>query len=233
MHLPDTVLVTGGAHRIGAAICRHLAGAGMRVAIHANQSMDAARELAAELDGVALGADLLDPAAANELVADAAKTLDAPVDAVVNNASAFARGRLRDLDYADVDAMMRLHAWAPLAITRAAAQQGARAAVNLLDTRIIGADPAHAAYHVSKQALAGLTRSMALELAPMRINGVAPGPILAPTDGSGDNLDAAVAATVLQRAGTPEEVAEAVHFLLDAAYITGEVLFVDGGRHLR
>lgn len=231
-----TALVTGGAKRIGAVIARTLTEAGCRVAIHAHTSMEEARSLATELDGVAIAADLREPAAAEGLVAEAAEALGTRVDYVVNNASAFPRGRLADTTYDDLDAMMRLHAWAPLATARAAAAKGARGIVNLLDARVASHDPQHFAYITSKQTLAALTRTLARELAPTRVNGVAPGPILPPTDTGANNdqaMEAAIKATVLRRAGEPAEIAHAVRYLCEAEYVTGDVVFVDGGRHLR
>lgn len=229
-----TALVTGGAKRIGAAISAALAEAGCRVAVHAHTSMEEAQALADRIGGVAVQADLSDPEQADGFVAAAAKALGAPVRYLVNNASAFPRTRLEAARYDDLDAMMRLHAWAPLALTRALPDQGGEAVVNLLDTRVVSHDPEHLPYHLSKQALTALTRTLAREMAPLRVNGVAPGPILESTDGSdGSRHQAAIDATLLGRAGTPEEVADAVRFLLTAEYITGDVLFVDGGRHLK
>lgn len=227
-----TVLVTGGAKRIGRAICQHLADLGATVVVHANTSMSDARALAKELGGHAVQADLGDPAQAEALLSEAQDAAGS-IDHVVHNASTFQRATVADATAADLDAMMHLHAWAPWAIDRQAAALGATSVVHVLDTRITAQDPHHVAYLLSKQALAHLTRTLAVALAPMRVNGVAPGPILEPNDGSGGSLDAAVDATVLGRPGSPEEVAAAVAFMLDAPYTTGDVLFVDGGRHLR
>ncbi len=236
--LDGPVLVTGGAKRVGAAVCRELAAAGATVVVHAHGSVAEAEALADALGGAVVTGDLSDPDAVAGLLDAASEAAGAPVRYVVNNASAFPRQRLAQTTYDDLDAMMRLHAWAPLALARDLARAGddtaGRAVVNLLDTRVTSHDPDHFPYHVSKQALWNLTRTLARELAPVRINGVAPGPILPPTDGSGDTeLQAAVDATVLGRMGRPEEVAHAVRFLLEAQYVTGDVVFVDGGRHLR
>ncbi len=222
----DRVLVTGGAKRIGQAICRDLA-RDHEVVVHANTSMADAEALAKELGGTTVQADLSDPAQVEGLLERVG-----PVAHVVNNASAFPRTTLAQATYEDLDQMMRLHAWAPLALARGAAATGAQSIVNILDTRVVSHDPQHFPYLTSKQALANLTRTLAKELAPMRVNGVAPGPILEPNDGSGDDLEAAVDATALKRAGTPAEVAHAVRYCIEAQYVTGQILFVDGGRHL-
>lgn len=227
-----TALVTGGAKRIGAAITRTLADAGCRVAVHANTALADAAALAKTVGGVVVQADLSDPAAAEAVVGEAAASLGAPVDFVVNNASAFPAVGLEAATYGDLDAMMRLHAWAPLATARALARTGGSAVVNLLDTRITSHDPLHFPYLLSKQALWHLTASLARELAPLRVNAVAPGPILPATSGDA-GMEAAIKATVLGREGRPDEVAHAVRFVLEAEYVTGQTVFVDGGRHLR
>lgn len=234
--LEGTVLVTGAAKRIGAAIALDLAEQGLDVVVHHNTSAEAAAATASAIEALGrtawtVGADLGSPDAAESLIQRAEAEAGRPVDYVVNNASAFPRIALPSMTYHDVDTMMRLHAYAPLAIARAA--KHAKAIVNLLDTRITSHDPHHFPYLMSKQMMAELTRSLAKELAPVRVNGVAPGPILPSTDGSDEGLEPAVAATVLGRAGLPTEIAHAVRFMLEAEYVTGNVVFVDGGRHLR
>ncbi len=234
-----TALVTGGAKRIGQAICESLADAGCHVVVHYGSSKSEAAATAQDLrdrgvDSWTVRADLLDTDAAEGLVAAASAAAGRPIDLLVNNASAFPKQPWKTATYADVDHMMRIHAWAPFATARALAGQGGKAVVNLLDTRMAADDPDHAPYLLSKQALWHLTQDMARTFAPMRVNGVAPGPILTPTDGSGDaGMQAAIDATVLGRMGTPQEIAHAVRFLLEADYVTGDVVFVDGGRHLR
>ncbi len=230
---PGPVLVTGAAKRVGAAIAEHLAGKGHHVVIHASSSIDEARALAARIGGSAVQADLTDLAAVGHVVGGADQAAGAPIQHIVNNASFFQETTASDATYEDLDTMMRLHAWAPWVLARGLAGRQGASVVNMLDTRITSHDPRHFTYLLSKNALAHLTRTLAKELAPVRVNGIAPGPILAPSDGADDALEAAVEATVLGRQGTPEEIAHAVSFLIDAEYTTGEVLFVDGGRHLK
>ena len=124
---------------------------------------------------------------------------------------------------------------APLELTRCLAAQGRDGAVvNLLDARVGDYDRQHAAYHLSKRLLAALTRRMAIEFAPrLRVNAVAPGLILPPDGEDEGHFDRLASTNPLQRRGCPEAVAEAVLFLLRSDFVTGQVLFVDGGRHLR
>ncbi len=235
----QTVLVTGGAKRIGRAICEALAEAGCHVVVHYGTSQDEAEATAADLrtrgvEAWTVRANLLETGEAEGLVQAASDVAGRTIDLLVNNASAFPQQPWSTATYGDVDHMMRIHAWAPFAATRALSAGGGSAVVNLLDTRIVADDPTHGPYLLSKQALWHLTQDMARQFAPLRVNGVAPGPILTPTDGSGDaSMQAAIDATVLGRMGKPEEIAHAVRFLLEAEYVTGDVVFVDGGRHLR
>ncbi len=234
----QTALVTGGAKRIGRAICQALADAGCDVVVHYGTSEAEADKTVEDLRGRgvkawAVRANLLETDEAEGLVGTASAAAGRPITLLVNNASAFPQQPWKTATYGDVDHMMRIHAWAPFAAMRALAAQGGQAVVNLLDTRITADDPIHAPYLLSKQALWHLTKDAARTFAPMRVNGVAPGPILTPTDGSGDtDMQAAIDATVLGRMGTPQEIAHAVRFLLEADYVTGDVVFVDGGRHL-
>jgi NAD(P)-dependent dehydrogenase (short-subunit alcohol dehydrogenase family) len=229
-----TALVTGAAKRIGRAIALALSKQGVRLVLHYHTSSDLAKELAGEVGGLTAGADLASPDEAEALV-ERAIELAGPIDFLVNNASVFPEGRLMDFSPAALAQAININALAPFLIARRfAAQQRPGAIVNLLDARIADYDREHVPYHLSKRMLFSLTRMMALEFAPsIRVNAVAPGLIL-PPEGQDDAYLAALAATnPLNRCGNTDGVADAVVFLLKSDFITGEVLFVDGGRHLK
>ncbi|MFA1751443.1 pteridine reductase [Xanthomonas campestris] len=237
------VLITGAARRIGAQIATTLHGAGYRVALHAHRSGDALAARVAALcaqragSACALQADLRMPEAPAQLV-DACVAAFGRLDAVVNNASAFYPTVLGEATPAQWDELFAVNARAPFFIAQAAAAQLRAhhgAIVNLTDLHAEQPMRQHPLYGASKSALEMLTRSLALELAPqVRVNAVAPGAILWPEDGKADAAkQALLARTPLARTGTPEEVAEAVRWLLDdASFITGHTLRVDGGRRL-
>ena len=233
-------LVTGGAHRIGKAIALRLGALGANVAVHYNTSGRQAKAVCRKLESggvqaVALQADLADPQACRDLVASARKEFGA-IDLLVNNASTFPAVRLPDLEWDDLVATLKVDAWAPLELLRATHKQLRKvggATVNLLDARIADHDLGHAGYYLAKRMLADLTRMAAIEFAPrMRVNAVAPGPILPPPGGSDADLARWAKHLPLLRTPTPEEVADAVVYLLAARGVTGDVINVDGGRHL-
>ena len=106
--------------------------------------------------------------------------------------------------------------------------------MNLLDSRLVGGDLAHAPYHLSKAMLGELTTLMALEFAPeLQVNGVAPGAVLPPQELDDVYLEGLTASLPLKRRGHPEDIAQAALYLLSASFVTGQVIFVDGGRHIR
>lgn len=235
----ELAMVTGGARRIGRAIATALAQAGADVVVHYHSSSEAAEATAAALQDAGVEAwtapaDLTDPAAAETLLDQATQIAGRPPGLLVNSASAFPQATLAEVDPRTLAEALEINAWAPLALTRALAEAvDEGAVVNLLDARINRADRSRVAYAVSKDALASLTRISALELAPsIRVNAVAPGPILPPSRGPTDALEAIARATPIGRAGQPSEVAQAVVHLLGARYTTGAILPVDGGQHL-
>lgn len=235
--------VTGSARRIGAAIARHLHAAGYDLALHYRDSEGDAQALAAELEAaranstVFLQADLAEFDRLPELVG---KTIGrfGRLDALVNNASAFYPTAFGTTTPAQWDALFAVNARAPFFLVQAAAPHLASAGgaiVNIADIYAERPLRGHAVYAMSKAALLHMTRALALELAPrVRVNAVSPGAILWPEGGKDADAQAALLArTPLGRIGTPEEIAEAVRWLLqDADYCTGQTLHVDGGRML-
>jgi pteridine reductase len=236
-------LVTGAARRVGAVIARTLHAAGYRVALHHRASRDAAIALQAGLERTRPGSTLLlqaELAEFDRLPELVAQTIGkfGRLDALVNNASAFFPTPVGTTTPAMWDELFASNARAPFFLAQAAAPhlRAARGGiVNLVDIYAERPLAGHAVYSMAKAALAAMTLSLARELAPqVRVNGVAPGAVLWPEAGK-DYADqqALIAGTALQRAGTPEDVAEAVRWLLvDAHYTTGQMLRVDGGRTL-
>jgi pteridine reductase len=234
-----TVLVTGASKRIGRRIALALAGEGADIVVHYRSSPSEAVSLCDELRrrgvaGWAVKADFADVNGAKSLV-EKAKGIAGGLDAVINNASLFAQNTVSDMTgEAFIDAM-RVNAWAPFELGREFKRLvGAGAIVNILDTRIAGGDRNHAGYILSKLVLSAMTHMMALEYAPgIRVNAVAPGLILPPS-GKGPEYLVHLADTVpLKRHGDPGDIAETVVFLLKSPFITGQTIFVDGGRHLK
>ena len=240
----NTVLITGGARRVGAAICRRLHAAGANLMLHYRSSAGEARLLSAELNHVRansvalIQADLLDVAKLPSLVEQTLHTFGR-LDGLVNNASSFYATPLPDITLAQFDDLVGTNLRAPLFLAQAAApalRRAGGAIVNIADIHAERPLRNYVAYSVAKAALVGLTRSLARELAPeVRVNAVAPGPVLWPEDGSFDELSRQriISHTPLKREGTPEDIATTVAFLLaDAHYVTGETINVDGGRNI-
>lgn len=237
-----TVLVTGGAVRLGRAIVLALADAGAAVVVHARHSADAAEALCGELQARGghawhVSGSLDTPETVAAVFRDA-WAVAGRLDGLVNNAAMFARLPLARCGAADFEAAWRVNVLAPILLTRLLAERAAAeattpdaAVVNLLDQRIAHPSAGCLPYLVSKQALAAFTLSAALELAPrVTINAVAPGAVLPPVNAAGSEP---AGTAPLGRHGTPEQVAEAVVFLLAHSAMTGQILYVDGGQHLQ
>ena len=238
------VLITGGAKRVGAAICRRLHAAGADLMLHYRESAGEARLLQAELnhqrkDSVALiQADLLDLAKLQSLVDQTVQRFG-KLDALINNASSFFQTPVGEITVEQWDDLIGTNLRAPLFLVQAAApalKKSQGAVVNITDIHAERPLKNYVVYSVAKAGLVGLTRSLARELAPeVRVNAVAPGPILWPDDEAFDELSRQriISHTPLKREGTPEDIAKAVQFLLaEGSYVTGETINVDGGRHV-
>ena len=238
-----TGLITGGARRVGAAITRRLHAAGASVLVHYRDSDSDAAKLVAELNGVrpksaaTVKAELLAPIAPRALVSAALESFGR-LDLLVNNASAFFPVALGAIEASHWEELVGSNLRAPLFIAQEAAAELAKhegAIVNIVDIHAERPLKGYPVYSIAKAGLAAMTRSLALELAPrVRVNGVAPGAIAWPEDGQFDpaERERVIATTPLGRTGTPEDIAQAVHFLACAPYITGQILAVDGGRSI-
>ena len=238
---PDrgAALVTGAARRIGRALALEAAAAGYDVAVHYNQSKDAAEALAEEIRATGrraeiLPADLAELAQVQRLLPQAAGVLG-PVTLLINNASLFLADRLPTLTeetWTDhLDANLR----APIFLAQAFAAQpdASGLIVNMLDQRVWNPNPLFFSYTVSKAALWNATRTMAQALAPaIRVNGIGPGPTLQSVHQTEADFLAEASHTLLQRRATPAEVAAALRYLIDAPSVTGQMIAVDGGQHL-
>lgn len=246
MHFQSsTVLVTGGAVRIGRAICETLARRGARVVVHYYQSAAEADALVAGLRATGAAAFAVQGRLGGEAecrsVMDQAERLAGQVNVLVNNASTFHKVRFLDADERAIRAEWEINSLAPMLLTREMARrldcgEGARQlrgkVVNLLDRRIATNEAGCLPYLLSKKMLAEFTRSAALELAPwIAVNAVAPGAIL-PPGGTSDTPFEPAGYVPLEVQCTPRDVAEAVAFLVESETITGQILYVDGGQHL-
>jgi pteridine reductase len=237
------VLITGGAKRLGAAIGRRLHAAGANVVVHYHQSRPAADALVAEFEALRAGsalavrADLHDVARLPDL-AQAALARFGRLDVLVNNASTFYPTPVGSITLQQFDDLVGTNLRAPLFLSQAATpalRESRGLIINMVD--IHGRRPlkAHPVYSSAKAGLIMLTKSLARELGPeIRVNGIAPGPVLWPER----DLDAAlkeeiVARTALKRSGSPDDIASAaLFFAAEAPYVTGQVIAVDGGRSL-
>lgn len=236
-------LVTGAARRIGAQIARTLHAAGYDLALHGRHSFAELEALSAELETarrnstIALHADLADPDSLPELI-DAALARFSRLDALVNNASQFYATPLETASVAQWDELLAVNARAPFFLARAAApalRETQGAIVNITDIYAQRPLGEHALYDISKAALLMATKVLALELGPqIRVNAVAPGNVLWSTNPiKAETEQTVIERTTLRRQGTPQDIANAVLFLLrDAGYCSGIVLPVDGGRLL-
>ena len=233
-------LVTGGLHRLGAAIGAQLAGAGYDLALHRRKDGKPDVELAetiakAGIDHAIFSADLGQSGAAEALFADVARHFGRVPALIVNNASLFAEGDIDTLDRSALDAALAVNFSAPVLLTQALfASGGQGAVVNILDQRVRNPVPDQIGYTLSKQALSEATRTLALACAPrVRVNAVAPGLTLPTDDYAPGQMKRLVGVMPLQTLPTPLSVAEAVLYLARARHVAGQTIFVDSGANLR
>ena len=233
-------LVTGAGKRLGRAIALALADEGASVLVHYNTSAAEAEQVCAAVRALGVQAwplqgDLSDPDQAGDLIRRAADAAG-PVQVLVNSASIFGPCTLESMTFEQVVENLAVNAWAPFVLSREFARQQIAEGriVNLLDTRVDGLDLQHVAYILSKHALLQLTRMTAREYAPrITVNAVAPGLILPPPGKDEGYLQRLGSSLPLGRHGDADDIAGAVVYLATSSFVTGQVIYVDGGRRLR
>jgi len=239
----QVVLITGGARRVGAEIARSLHAAGANILIHHRSSAAAALALAdhfnqARPGSAAIHAAHLSTADAPEKLVAATLAQFGRLDILINNASSFYPTPVGRITLPQWDDLMGSNLKAPLFLSQAAApslKQQQALIINMIDIHALRPLKAHPVYSVAKAGLAMLTRALARELGPqIRVNGIAPGPVLWPEGDMDDALKREIIGkTALQRHGTPQDIARTALFLArDAPYITGQIIAVDGGRSI-
>lgn len=229
-----TVLITGGAKRLGAVISRACAEVGHSVVIHFGTSREAAEALAAELGGVCVQGDLSDSAILPRLFARACEAAGGPINGLVNSASMFAFDSPAAVDPVLATRLQAINLLAPALLTAAlAAQDGLSdgAVVNLLDQKVANLNPDFFSYTCTKAALEAATVMQAQAFAPrVRVNAVSPGLTLPSGDQSALEFERVSRENLLQRPVGAAAVADAVLYLLEARSVTGQNLFVDCGQ---
>lgn len=239
--MTKTALVTGAAKRIGRAIALALAGAGYDIGVHYGQSRDDALALVTELEALgvkahAIQGDLSDVANVAGVIGKARAALG-PLDVLVNNASVFADDRARSLTIESWQTHMDTNLLAPVLLSQAFAAQAdirpGASIINMIDQRVLKPSPPFFSYSMSKAGLWHATRTLAQALAPhIRVNAVGPGPTLRSIHQSEKDFEREARSTLLQKPTSPEEVAAAVIYLLNAPSVTGQMICVDSGQHL-
>ncbi len=233
--------MTGAGHRVGRAIAVALGAQKMRVAVHYNATADGAKETLRAIEkaggsGETFGADLTRPEQLTGLVESVVKRFGG-LDVLVNSAAVMLRTPLGETDASQWDGIMALNLRAPFLLSQAAAPHLRRARgaiVNIADLAAFETWPDYLVHGLSKSGVVYLTRALARVLAPeIRVGAVAPGTVLLPDGWSDADAERLRGTTPLQRNGSPEDVSNAVLFILGADYFTGDTIIVDGGRHIR
>jgi pteridine reductase len=234
-------LVTGGGRRVGRALAEALAQRGTTVAVHYGASKAGAEAVvrAIEASGgtaAAFGADLTDPQAPDALIAAVAGRFGT-IDILVNSAAVMVRTPFGEVRASDWDSMFALNLRAPFFLSQAAApllRRAKGAIVNIADLAAFETWPGYIPHGLTKGGVVQMTRALARMLAPeVRVNAIAPGTVLLPDDWSEADAAKLDETTPLKRQGSPADVVQAMLYLLEADYVTGETIVVDGGRHIR
>lgn len=234
-------LVTGGAVRIGKALALALAGKGVKIALHYGLSAEAAEETAAAIrelgsEAAPLMADLSKSGAAVDLI-ERSHDRFGRIDILINSAAIFLPGGIADTNEDDWDQQFAINLKSPFFLARAFALRHppgeSGLIVNIADWRAFRPGADYLAYTLTKAGIVTMTRSLASALAPqIRVNAIAPGAILPPPGADDDYLHRLAEKIPLRRSGSPEELVKGLLYLAEADFVTGEVLFIDGGEHL-
>ncbi len=232
-------LITGASKRIGREVAIALAEEGVDVIAHDRKALET--DIAKVCDEVVgcgakswkIVADLEKEEEYASLIARSIQVAGS-LDILINNASIFLPNTIMDVGFKDIIQHLQVNAWTPFVLSREFAKFSVRGKIiNVLDTRIAGYDRTHVAYILSKRMLATMTKLCALEFAPaITVNGVAPGLILPPAGKDDGYLERRAQTVPLRRHGGPRDVTDAVIYLLKSDFITGQIIYVDGGRHL-
>jgi pteridine reductase len=240
--IASVALVTGSAKRLGRAMVKRLHQHGYRVIIHCHRSLEDAEKLAVELNqqrtdsAAVISGDLTDNSNLERLAAEALQCFGR-LDVLINNASTFYPTTVGEATFDDWDQLMGSNAKAPFflsqALAPALAQQNG-CIINMVDIHAERPLQEHPIYCMAKSALLMLTKSLARELAPtIRVNGIAPGAILWPTNYIADADKTMILRQIpLERLGTPDDIADTAWFLIQSSYVNGQIIAVDGGRSL-
>ena len=235
----ERVLITGAARRLGRSAAEAFAERGAELIIHYHRSADAAAETVRScrelgVRAAAYGADLSSPGEAEGLIGRLEEDELLPT-IIVNSASLYTKNSLENVRREELEGDAALTAYAPLELCRSFSRKAESGSIiNVLDARMVDYDRSHLSYHLAKETLFHLTRILAVELAPaFRVNGIAPGIILPPEHTSKESVEKFRRANPLQLVGSPDDFTDALLFLAGSRFITGDVLFVDGGRHLK
>lgn len=235
-----SVLITGGAKRIGRSLCLSFGKAGWNVAIHYNTSKAEAEDLAKELtelgvESACLQADFSDEAALEKLVNDA-RTKLGPLSCLINSASHFEYDSVESTTKEGWDTHLSVNLRAPFVLSQAFAKQvesDSNTIINILDQRVKNLTSHFITYTLSKSGLWTLTQTMAMALAPnIRVNGIGPGPTYKNEMQSDSDFERQCLETPLKHAISPDDVCRAAHFIVDTPSLTGQIIAVDSGQHL-
>ncbi len=233
------MLITGAAHRMGSAAAYAFASEGADIVLHYYSSSSQAESTAAQIRSmgrkvVCVQADLTH-AASPEHIFDEAEANQMSPHILINSASVYPSSTWKNMSFNELSESYQLNTFAPLALSRLFAQSSnPESIIQILDARMVDYDSQHYAYHLSKRSLHDITRMLAFELAPeIRVNAVAPGIIIPDKGNDPQVLEKYRGGTLLNRIGDVEEYTETLLFLSSNSFITGQIIFVDGGRHLK